>query len=138
MTVTAPDITTTLASSAREGRGWVRGEGFEVSGFDTLLSRAEGAGATADQRERQIREAADEFVGMAFILPLMKMSRNDPFKSEMFHGGQGEEAFGAQLDQMRAKQVSPAISKPLVDAIYNRFRTQIQGMSATKGVDRHG
>ncbi|QNN23269.1 hypothetical protein HED60_13625 [Planctomycetales bacterium ZRK34] len=133
MTVTTPDITMTLnAAGATTTAATTTG-----GDFASLIA---GAGASASEsREQQVREAAEEFVAMAFVMPLMKMSRNDPFKSDLFHGGHGEETFGAQLDQVRAKQVAPAISKPIVDAIYNRYKTQIQGSTVTRQeVDRHG
>ncbi|MBI1367589.1 MAG: hypothetical protein GC162_02930 [Planctomycetes bacterium] len=91
-------------------------------------------------RDQQVRDAATEMVSMALVLPMLKMARNDPFKSDLFHGGQGEDAFGAQLDQIRAQQVAGSVSTNLVEAVYRQFGGKIAAAAgaAGKGVDRHG
>ena len=67
------------------------------------------------------REAARDLVATAFITPLLKMIRSDPFKSDLFHGGQGEEAFGAMLDQSIAPGLADQVAPGLVDSIYAKL-----------------
>ncbi|MFP4143726.1 MAG: hypothetical protein ACOCTI_03245 [Phycisphaeraceae bacterium] len=65
----------------------------------------------------QAREAAEQLVATAFIKPLLQQVRNDPFKSDLFHGGQGEEAFGQRLDTILADRMVQRMNFPLVDTI---------------------
>jgi hypothetical protein len=74
-----------------------------------------------DEKPDRLREAAAELVSVAFLMPLMKMARQDPFRGELFHGGQGEETFGAQLDQEIASRMGKTMSNQLVDAVYRKF-----------------
>ena len=87
-----------------------------------------------EQREAEAREAAQDMVAVTLLMPLLKQVRNDPFRSDLFHGGQGEEAFGAQLDQQIAQSMSRSMKFPLTDAI---TRHLTRGAGAGK-VDRHG
>lgn len=77
------------------------------------------------RREQQpadkTREAAQDLVSIAFLLPLLKQARQDPFRSDLFHGGQGEEIFGAQLDEKIAGRMAQSMKLPLADAVYRQF-----------------
>ena len=76
------------------------------------------AALTSAGRDRQqVRDAAKQFVSTAFIMPLLAQARQDPFRSELFHGGQAEEMFGQQLDQHYADAMVNGMNFPLVDAI---------------------
>jgi hypothetical protein len=86
-------------------------------GFGDVLREADAQAAKPDR----LREAAAELVSVAMLLPMLKAARNDPFKSDLFHGGQGEEAFGAQLDQEMATRMGRSMKMPVIDAVYNRF-----------------
>ena len=55
--------------------------------------------------QREVRTAAREFVAIGLVQPLFALMRNDPFKSDLFHGGQGEEMFGPMLDQHLASRI---------------------------------
>lgn len=93
-----------------------------------LVHAARGGG-----EQTAARQAAEELVAVTFLSPLMKMARNDPFKSELFHGGQGEKAFGKRLDQHLARDMIDGMNLPLVDAVYGQLT-----IGFGKGVDRHG
>ena len=58
----------------------------------------------------------------AFILPLLEQVRNDPFKSDLFHGGKGEEVFGQQLDVIFAENITSSANFGLSQALVERFR----------------
>ena len=77
--------------------------------------------ADAQRTEDEAHDAARQLVGMSLILPLLKQARNDPFKSDLFHGGRGEEAFGGQWDQMIADRLAGRGAGGLVDALAARF-----------------
>lgn len=85
--------------------------------FERALSGARKAEGTDDR----VREVAEQLVGQALFLPLLKQARENPFKSDLFHGGRGEEAFGSQMDQTLADRLAQRDSIGLVDAIARRF-----------------
>jgi Rod binding domain-containing protein len=94
------------------------------------------------------RNTAKELIAQGFILPMLKMARESEFKTGMFHGGQGEKAFGAQLDERLARRVAEQVAPGLVDAVYRKVHNN-GGAGATgdgapaqtqpgREVDRHG
>ncbi len=76
------------------------------------------------KEQKKMRKAADELVAFSFILPMLKQIRNDPFRSELFHGGQGEEIWGSQLDQTLANRLSERLSLSIGKAVYEQFAQQ--------------
>jgi len=94
---------------------------------------AEGPAARAADAD-QARESAEQLIGMALILPLLKQARQSPFKSERMHGGFGEDAFASQLDQTLADRIAKRMGGQLVDAVVRTMTPTASG----KEVDRHG
>jgi Rod binding domain-containing protein len=96
--------------------------GDREQAFDALLAGKRAAGGQdAASRRAEAREAANGLVSVTFLMPMLKMMREDPFKSEMFHGGRGEEIFGAQLDEVLADRMAQSMQLPLADAVYRRI-----------------
>lgn len=133
-----------LLQGGAEGQGGVgRGPG----GFAGLLSK--GVAGTKDEKgnaapvesaedadqKSRFRDAARELVGITFVLPILKMVRQDPFKGDLFHGGQGEEMFGARMDEMLADRIASRMDTGLGDAIYRKFTGE---GSLGGGLDQHG
>jgi len=83
--------------------------------FASLLDEVKGK--TGDEQ----REAAEQLVGIALFLPLLKQARENPFKTELFHGGPGEQRFGAQFDQRIADRLAERWAGPIVDQMMNRM-----------------
>lgn len=106
-----------------------RGDG---RGFDLPLSDL--PRPTDDAEPSDTRESAEELVGMALILPLLKQARQSPFQSERMHGGFGEDAFTAQLDEQLADTVAKRVGGPLVESLMRTFEPNATG----KEVDRRG
>jgi Rod binding domain-containing protein len=52
---------------------------------------------------------------------LLKQARDNPFKSELFSGGQGGDAFGSLYDQKMAEHMSRGTGKKLVNAIVRKI-----------------
>jgi len=102
--------------------------------FDDRL-RQLGPDDEAAAKQDKAREAAEQFVSFGLILPLMKMAREDPFKTPLFHGGRAEEIFGAQLDQTLADRIGPTAARSLVDSVYRRFT---DAPSPDAQINRHG
>lgn len=51
------------------------------------------------------RQMSRKLVASAFLTPMLEKIRHEPFKSELFHGGFAEDAFGQQLDTLVADSV---------------------------------
>lgn len=106
-------------------------------------------GAAAQSREDAARDAARQLVSVALIQPILAAVRDDPFKSDLFHGGVGEDTFGAQLDtiladrmvgKLDAPQRADGRGFPVVDAVYRMIMQQMQaGPTVRAGgkVDAH-
>ncbi len=72
--------------------------------------------------ERGLRKSINEFVGTVFYGQLLKAMRNSPLKSDIGHGGRGEDVFAGQLDIELSQQIGRASGFDLTDAIYRRLR----------------
>lgn len=92
--------------------------------------------AAVDQ-DKQVREAADQLVATTFILPLLEQIRSDPFKSELFHGGFAEDAFGQQLDTILADRIAQRTGGAIADAVYRSIRGRADS-AADRGVTFDG
>ncbi len=87
------------------------------------------SGAVPDE----LREVAVQFVGMGLFLPILSAARNGPFRTDLFHGGFAEDAFGSRMDQRMADEMARGDVTGLVDAIVDRY-----GRMTGREVDRHG
>lgn len=90
-------------------------------------------------REHEARRASEQLVATTLVLPMLQQMRQDPFKSELFHGGSGEDMFNARLDEIFADRITSAAHFPLVDVVYRNMMKQgdPSGGRAT-GVDIRG
>jgi Rod binding domain-containing protein len=82
---------------------------------------AVGAVKTAASDE-QLRSEAQRLVSQVFFGTLLKQMRNSPFKSEMWSGGRGGEAFGGLYDQHLADRMAKASGRKLVNSIVRSLR----------------
>jgi len=117
----------------------------QVDGMDRVSGRRQAMAFDADAPSfaaeldarsdtDRVREAAEQLVGIALIKPLLEQARENPFKTELFHGGPGEEAFGAQLDQHLADRMAKRAGGSIVDAVMNRWNQNFGG----KEIDTRG
>jgi Rod binding domain-containing protein len=58
----------------------------------------------------ELDRLARVMVAQTFFGPMLRQMRNSPFKSELFSGGRGGQAFQAQLDQKLAERMASAPS----------------------------
>ena len=69
--------------------------------------------------DEETREAFDSFVGQLFFGQMLKAMRKTVGKPAYFHGGQAEEIFQQQLDQVLGEKLSEAsrhqFSGPMFD-----------------------
>jgi len=71
-----------------------------------------------------VRAKVQEFVSQTFIGTLLKQVRESPFKSELFSGGSGGEAYRSLYDQHVTSQVAPGIGGKLIDALERQFKSE--------------
>lgn len=68
-------------------------------------------------QQEQIREQAQKWVAQTFFGTMLKQMRNSPFKSELFSGGRGGEAFTSMFDQHLADRMARGAGRRLSDSI---------------------
>ncbi len=107
------------------GRGHLSDHAVNDGRFEQLL-RAQPEG------DSELREQAELLLGHTLFLPLLKQMRNDPFKSELMHGGFGEDAFANQFDQLIAERMARRVDYPLTDAVERSIvnRHENKGLNA--------
>lgn len=75
----------------------------------------------APTQHQKVQRQAKKLVADAFYGTLMRQMHNSPFKSELFSGGRGGEAFQSMLDQRLSDHMAAATNNPLVHAIAHRL-----------------
>jgi len=74
-------------------------------------------------------------------MPMLAKMREDPFKSDLFHGGQTEEVFGQRLDTVLSERIVAKADFSIVDAVYRSVASRA-GITlpdeGSEGVDTHG
>lgn len=117
------------------------GEGFaqRLRALETRAAdKADGGGPDPD-RAKTLRKAAEQLVATTFIQPMLAKMREDPFRSDLFHGGRTEEIFGEQLDTILSERIVARADFSIVDAVYNTIakKANLPAVVA-QGVDTHG
>ncbi|MBL0870899.1 MAG: rod-binding protein [Phycisphaerales bacterium] len=82
--------------------------------FAGVLSRARDAGKSDQQRAR---EAAEDFVAVAFVQPVLKQLRESDRSAAPFNQGPAEKQFRSMMDAAMAKQMVRASNFPLVERV---------------------
>jgi len=107
--------------------------------FADTLARAGGKPGV-----EEARQAASDLVATSFIKPMLAQMRDSPFKSDLFHGGSGEDRFAEHLDTELAQRIAGRMSLSLTDAItrgITRQPARVQNESpvaASERTDLHG
>ena len=95
-------------------------EQTKKAGLTDTLFRGQMAKPKGTTHE-QIVEQTQKWVAASFYGTLLKQARDNPFKSELFSGGQGGDAFGSLYDQKMAEHMSRGTGKKLVNAIVQKI-----------------
>jgi Rod binding domain-containing protein len=69
----------------------------------------------------QLVDQTQNWVAQTFFGTLLKQMRNSPFKSELFSGGQGGQAFAGLHDQQLAEHMARGAGSKLVNSIVRRI-----------------
>ncbi len=118
MNIQALDNMTPTASQALLARP--SGSDFQAR-LKAETSRIADAAETdglSPERSKSLRTAAEQLVATTFIQPMLAKMREDPFKTDLFHGGQAEEVFGQQMDTIYAERIVAKADFAIVDAVY--------------------
>jgi hypothetical protein len=109
----------------------------DASSFEAML-----AAAGHRQRAEQAREAAQQMVASAFIMPVLAELRESSFLTGPFAPGAAERRFGPLLDQHVADRITASDRFPLIDQITDHLLTaeaRSLGLAQTsREVSAHG
>ncbi|HEX3357955.1 MAG TPA: rod-binding protein [Tepidisphaeraceae bacterium] len=72
-------------------------------------------------RHEQLVKQTQKWVAQTFYGTMLKQMRDSPFKSKIFDGGRGGEAFGAMYDQQLAERMARGAGSKLVDTIVHHI-----------------
>jgi hypothetical protein len=92
---------------------------------------------TPKTEHEKIEETARKWVAQTFYGTMLKQMRESPFKSDLFAGGRGGQAFSSLLDQHLADHMSRAAGSKLVNAIARKLeaRSGYQKQSSRSTID---
>lgn len=90
-----------------------------LSSLTTLTSQAQsGAGAIDNDK---LREAFSKSVGEVFYTQMLKSLRQTAGKPAYLHGGEAEDMFESQLDQVLAEKMAARNGDQLTGELFERF-----------------
>lgn len=72
-------------------------------------------------RHEELTRQAQQWVGQTFFGVLLKQMRESPFRSDLFEGGRGGQAFGPLFDQKLIDHMSRGTNHNLVRAIVRKM-----------------
>lgn len=78
-------------------------------------------------REDEVTATARKWVAQTFYGTLLRQMRNSPFKSDLFEGGRGGQAFATLLDQHLADHMARGADARLVRSIARRLSSNRAG-----------
>jgi Rod binding domain-containing protein len=76
----------------------------------------------ASHDDARLRKAFNSFVGQVFFGQMLKAMRKTLGKPAYFHGGQAEEIFQQQLDQVLGEKLAEASGSKLSDPMLELFK----------------
>jgi Rod binding domain-containing protein len=96
--------------------------------LDSVRSLSDGQSDTArrlteaqDGNQPELRKAFDSFVGETFYGQMLEAMRKTQHQPAYFHGGQGEEMFREQLDQILAQKMAETSASSFTGPMFELF-----------------
>jgi Rod binding domain-containing protein len=77
--------------------------------------------SSGDPHHDALVKQTQKWVAQTFYGEMLKQMRNSPFKSKMFEGGEGGQAFTQMFDQQLADKMATGSGRKLVDSIVNKI-----------------
>ena len=97
--------------------------------------RPTGVGAAIHQNADKITGQAQKWVAQTFFGTLLKHMHESPFRSELFDGGRGGQAFSSLYDQQMADRMAHAAGRKLVRGIVRQIEGRMRGKVAPAQAD---
>lgn len=88
-------------------------------------------GAIHEQSNDKVSAAARTVLAQTFFGPVLKQMRDSPFRSKLFDGGRGGEAFGSMLDQHLSEQMARSVGQKLVKSMVKGVLRRQRGAGST-------
>ena len=85
-------------------------------------------GASTDQfdaRMRKVERLTEQLVASTFLVPLLNRMQNDPFRSDLMHGGFAEDVFQSQLNTQWADGMARSMNLPITRRLKEQFAQRI-------------
>ena len=88
---------------------------------------------SAEEKHEELTEQTAKWVSQTFFGQMLKQMRDSPFKSKLFDGGRGGEAFQQMADQHLADSMARGTGHKLVDGIVARIEHVHAAPKAVRG-----
>jgi len=125
MKITPPEPFKPLNLAEAPGRGAPRSTPFMKLSPGGGGGAGAGAGAAAPPtRHEQLVEQTRNWVAQTFFGTLLKQMDESPFRSELFSGGRGGQAFSSLYNQQLAERMSRSAGDKLVNSIVRRIEAK--------------
>ena len=99
------------------------GKPQDSRGTSAVSALPRSANDLAPSPEDKLTDMAQKLVSTTFFGTLLKQMHNSPFKSELFSGGRGEEAFSPLYDQHMAQRMAASgVGQKMVRPIVKKFQ----------------
>lgn len=92
----------------------------------------------AKSQEEEVEAKARKWVAQTFYGTLFKQMRESPFKSKLFDGGRGGQAFAPMLDQHLVDRMAKGSDKKLTNAIAKRLMGKRGGSAGAVRTSKTG
>jgi Rod binding domain-containing protein len=92
------------------------GEKLSPSRFSSTPTLAAGAS------DKHLFQTAQKWVSQTFFGTLLKQMHESPFKSDLWSGGRGGQAFSPLYDQHLAERMAKASGRPLANSIVKHIQ----------------
>lgn len=103
----------------------------EQQDFARILGRATSVASGSDPK--QARQAAEEFVAMSLVQPLLAQLRSSNHTAAPFAPSSGETQFQQMLDAHLAQNIVRAKQFPLVDSVARKLLKNVKGSVLQEG-----
>lgn len=124
-------ISSSLDSLAPTGRLFIEGDPSQRATaqeeFAALLARSRSGATPAGSIREQAREAAEQFVALTLIQPILKQLRETNQAAPPFAPGAGEKQFQSLFDGQISHRLARATKFPLVDRLTDDMVRRLEG-----------
>ncbi len=94
--------------------------------------------APAEDKTQKARKAAQQFVGVVFIEPILASMRETNQATGAFAPGDAERRFGPLLDQHLSDRITSSSNFPLVDSLEKHFLSINAGRASGEPLTTNG